>query len=219
MTWSKILLKPAVILTICLQSIAASAQTWDEWFEQKKTQIAYLEKQIAELQIYIVDLEKGYQVVQKGMQVIHDIKQGDFNMHSSYFASLSSVNPVIGNSSTVAGCQSLIAQINAQIQQVTSAVAPSSVYTAADKTYIAQVLQTLQTNVGANLSNLSALASGSGFSLQDQQRQTRIDAIHADLESQYRFIQHFSAQVNLMGAQREQAILDAKSIQQIYSLP
>jgi hypothetical protein len=220
MILSKVLMKATVLSVICLLSVAAvSAQTWDEWFEQKKTQIVYLEKQIAELQLYIVDLEKGYQVVQKGMQVIHDIKQGDFSLHSAYFASLGSVNPAIGHCSTVAGCQSLAARINMQIRQVSTAVALSPVYTAPDKAYVTQVLQSLETKVTANASNLSALTTGSGFSLQDQQRQARIDAIHSDLESQYGFVQHFSAQVNLMGAQRQQAILDAESIQQIYSLP
>lgn len=213
-------MKPLVLMTICLLRVAAvSAQTWDEWFEQKKTQIAYLEKQVAELQIYIVDLEKGYQVVQKGLQVIHDIKQGDFNIHSAYFTSLSGVNPAIGNSSTAAGCQSLLGQINSQIQQVSSAVGPSLVFTAADKAYVMQVLQALETKVNANSSSLSLLTSTNGYSLQDQQRQVRIDAIHSDLESQYGFIQHFSAQVSLMGAQRQQAILDAESSQQIYSMP
>jgi outer membrane murein-binding lipoprotein Lpp len=220
MTWSKKKFKLAAMATMCLLlAEAASAQTWDEWFEQKKTQIAYLEKQIAELQIYIVDLEKGYQVVQKGLQVIHDIKQGDFNLHSAYFASLSSVNPAVGNSSTVTGCQSLISQISTQVQQLSAKVNSSPVFTAADKGYVAQVLQSLQTKAQANAGSLTKLASGTGFSLQDQQRQARIDAIHTDLQSQYSFVQHFSAEVSLMGAQRQQISVDAQSIQQIYSLP
>ena len=53
----------------------------------------------------------------------------------------------------------------------------SSVFTAADKAYIANVMQALQVRTASDGADLSALTSNGNYSLQDQQRQTRINAI------------------------------------------
>ena len=68
MPYRKTILTTVLLTGCCLLLVVPSfAQTWDEWFEQKKTQIQYLEKQIVELGIFIGDLQKGYQIVQKGL--------------------------------------------------------------------------------------------------------------------------------------------------------
>lgn len=45
----------------------AEAQTFDEWFRQKKTQKKYLVQQIAALKVYLGYLKEGYEIAQKGM--------------------------------------------------------------------------------------------------------------------------------------------------------
>jgi hypothetical protein len=216
----KIFVSKIVLLVICLLTGATGfGQTWAEWFEQKKTQIQYLEKQIAELQILITEVEKGYQVVQKGLQVISDIKHGDFKLHSGYFTSLMNANPAIGQSSTVKDCYALQTQIVSACQTLGLQVTGSALFASSEKGYLQSVIQSLQARTTATMGDLSSLTSDGNFGLKDEQRQQRITAIHATILTQYQFIQHFSAQVRLFGAQRSQDNIDAQSIQQMYSLP
>src|SRR5690606_37042983 len=85
-----------------LSASSAHAQTWDEWFQQKKTQKKYLIKQVAALQIYLGYVKKGYEIARQGLNLIGDIKDGDFSLHKDYFESLKAVNPAIRNSAKVA---------------------------------------------------------------------------------------------------------------------
>src|SRR3954471_3868317 len=92
-------MKLLLLLSLLVISAVCHAQTWDEWFKQKKTQIRYLEEQIIALQVYKNDVEKGYRIVQGGLSAIHEIKNGDFNLHKDYFSSLKSVSTAILNNS------------------------------------------------------------------------------------------------------------------------
>ena len=65
-----------------------SAQTVNEWVNQKSTQKKYLLQQIAALQVYINYAKKGYNIVSGGINTIRDIKKGDLNLHNTFFSSL-----------------------------------------------------------------------------------------------------------------------------------
>ena len=81
--------------------VAVRAQTFSEWFFQKKTQINYLKKQIAALMAYDDQLQQGYDIARDGTDAITTVKQADLDLHSGYFTSLKSVNPVIRGSPEV----------------------------------------------------------------------------------------------------------------------
>ena len=74
---------------------SSSAQTTDEWLNQKATQKKYLLQQIAALQVYIGYAKKGYNIVSGGVNTIRNIKNGDFNLHRDFFNRLKNVNPAI----------------------------------------------------------------------------------------------------------------------------
>ena len=78
-------MKNILIIIILLAGSFCHAQTYDEWFRQKKTAKKYLLDQIAALQTYIGYAEKGYSIVTGGLNTIKDIKHGDFNLHNNYF--------------------------------------------------------------------------------------------------------------------------------------
>src|ERR1019366_7395881 len=97
-------MKKLILLTaIGLLGISGlEAQTFAEWFRQKKTQIRYLEQQIAALKVYTGYLEKGYHIAQSGLTTIGEIKNGEFSLHQTFFSSLSQMNPAIGAGARVA---------------------------------------------------------------------------------------------------------------------
>ncbi|MBO9573555.1 MAG: hypothetical protein J7497_15310, partial [Chitinophagaceae bacterium] len=85
-------MKIIISIIFLFGSFSGSAQTWSEWFKQKKTQIKYLTQQIAALQIYIGYARKGYEIADKGLTAIGDIKNGEFNLYRDFFSSLREVN-------------------------------------------------------------------------------------------------------------------------------
>ena len=60
------------------------AQTFSEWFRQKKTQKKYLLQQIAALQVYIGYAQKGYRIAKEGLTTIGGFTKGEFDLHSDF---------------------------------------------------------------------------------------------------------------------------------------
>src|SRR5215470_7473984 len=83
---------PIILIVLTYQ---CQAQSFDVWFQQKKTQKKYLLQQIAALQVYLDYLEKGYSISKEGLGMIQDLKNGEFVLHDSFFNSLKIVNPVV----------------------------------------------------------------------------------------------------------------------------
>ena len=110
-------------MAILLGTAPVWAQTFAEWFQQKRTQIKYLEKQIAALEVYKGIVEKGYQLAKDGTNVIAVIKQGDYELHQQYFASLQNVNPTIlldPNVQSAFRMTSLIKELAEKIRDITA---------------------------------------------------------------------------------------------------
>src|SRR6266496_5059543 len=95
-------MKRLVIISVIFSVVSVcNAQTWGEWFQQKKTQQKYLIQQIAALQVYLSYVEKGYGIAKKGIDVIQEFKNGEFNLHEAFFNSLKTVNPTVKNAAEV----------------------------------------------------------------------------------------------------------------------
>jgi len=194
------------------------AQTFDEWFEQKKTQIKYLVRQIAELEIYTKDLEKGYQIVKDGLNVINDIRHDEFNLHNNYFTSLTLANPAVSKSSTVSECRTLIQYIRNQLTVTTSAAADQTQLSPPEQAYVAIVLNNLRTKTSEDEAQLGLLTSDGQYSLQDQQRQERITQVKSRLEDKYAFIKSFSAGLGRVSGSRTQEASEVQGISHMYQL-
>src|SRR5690242_14181300 len=90
------------------------AQTFEEWFKQKETQIKYLVEQIIALKAYGEVMVKGYDIANKGLTNISGIKAGDYQQHSNYFLSLWKVKSDIKNYAKVASVYKMVAAIEQQ---------------------------------------------------------------------------------------------------------
>jgi len=71
------------------------AQSFDEWFEQNKTELKYQRAQLLALEADDDVLEAGYAIDEKGLTRIGQDKQGDLDLHTLYFNALKNVNPAI----------------------------------------------------------------------------------------------------------------------------
>ena len=92
----------ALLILICVFPLYGSAQTFGEFFNQKKTQKRYLLEQIAALQVYLEYARKGYELVGSGLRTVRDITGGEFSLHNLFISSLKKVSPFVRNNAKVA---------------------------------------------------------------------------------------------------------------------
>jgi len=195
-------MKKLLLLLTLLSSQFCFSQTWEEWFEQKKTQKKYLLEQIAALQVYLGYVKKGYDIANKGLSTIRKIKKGDFDLHDDFFGSLKSVNPRIKNNTKVAGIIAYQLKIMKETRQTLLAVKELRQFTPAEIEHCSMVFNNLLADCLKNIGELILLITADQFEMKDDERIKRIDVLYADMQNKYAFTASFSEEMGLLSVQR-----------------
>lgn len=197
--------KVLILFALCcaMSCTDATAQTWDEWFRQKKTQRRYLAKQIALLKVYLGYLKKGYEIADKGLTTIHNIKNGDFNLHRDFFGSLKNVNPHIRNSAKVADIIAFQIYIIQSIRQVNNFCKNNEQFTPEEIRYVAAVYSNMLFLCDASISELLMIIGTNQTEMKDDERLMRIDRLYDDMLDKQAFVKAFDSDVRLIARERE----------------
>ena len=196
-------MKNIIVLALMLLLMSSlKAQTWDELFNQKKTQRKYLVKQIAALEIYLGYLSKGYSIAKEGLGVIRDIKNGDFDLHKNYFNSLVSVNPSIKRYKKIAGIILLQINITKQAGKTIRECKKNNLLTANEIDYLHKVFNKLLDDCSTCLDELKNFVTSGQFSMKDDERIKAIDKIFIDMQDKQQFARAFSNNAAGLSVQR-----------------
>lgn len=190
------------LLFIALLSVSVKAQTFAEWFQQKKTQKKYLLQQIAGLQLYIGYAQKGYSIAQDGLNVIGDIKHGELNLHNDYFNSLKTVNPTISKYSKVGDIVAVQLKIIKVYKNAYSLVKQSKGFNTGEIQYIYEVFKRLTHDCAGTIEQLTMVIITDQLEMKDDERLKRIDALYNDMQDKYTFAQSFAGEAKFLAASR-----------------
>jgi hypothetical protein len=192
----------AITFGLCLWMSCVQAQTWNEWFRQKKTQKKYLIQQIAALKVYLKYLKEGYDVAKKGLGMIGDIKDGNFNDHSTYFASLSLVNPSIKQFEKIALIVHMQQQIMSEFNKLDKECRENEYLTDDELEYVRDVYSNILVKCEESISELNTIITDHSSQLKDDERIERIDLIYEDMSDKRDFARSFSNSTRIIMAQR-----------------
>lgn len=194
-------------IVVCVQH--THAQTFNEWFRQKKTQKKYLLQQIAALKVYLDYLKKGYKIVDKGLTIVGDIKQGKFDMDIEYLESLKNVNSAVSGSAKVAAIIAYQRKIMVGFRRLKASANESDFLSDDEKHYVQDVYANMLRESEFSLDELDRVLSGSEFEMKDDERVKRIDGIYVDMKDKFEFTKSFSNSTGILIAQRSK---DAQEI-------
>lgn len=190
----------AFVLLITATVPRCRAQTWNEFFKQKKTQIKYLGEQIAALQVYIGYAKKGYQIVDGGISAIRDITGGEFRLHELFISSLKQVSPAIRDDARIAE----IVLLQVAILKAFSQVKKSDLLSAENMAYITLVSEAVIRSCYADLEELLLVITSGRLEMSDDERLLRLERIYENMVDKSAFVQDFVGNANLLVRQRQQ---------------
>lgn len=202
-----------IMLTVCVK--VCKAQTFAEWFQQKKTQKKYLIEQIAAFKIYIGYVQKGYSIAQKGLSTISNIKKGDFNLHKDFFSSLKIINPAIRNYAKVTDIIALQIKTVKVYKDTYRQVQSSNLFNSAEVEYVFKVFASLLSDCTDVIDALITVTAKGELEMKDDGRLKRIDALYSSMQDNYTFAQSFSAETKLLTVQRMKEKNDVQTIRLI----
>lgn len=212
-------MKKAILISICVaSSVFCKAQTFQEWFYQKKTQVKYLVEQIAAFQVYTGYVEKGYSIASNGLGTIRSLKKGDFNLHSDYFNSLKQVSPAVKRYGRVADIMAMQASILKLSRSALQAARKSDMLTGEDVAYLNKVHEHLLGESATNIDLLLQLITGGKLEMKGDERIVRIDKLYEEVKDQYAFLQSFSDESAVLVTQRIKEQQEVNASRKIYGI-
>jgi len=194
-----------IFLMIAFSANQLHAQTWSEWFSQKKTQKKYLIEQLAALKIYAGYLKKGYEIGSSGLNFIKDASKGEFDLHDAFFSSLKRVSPVIRKNVRIAE----ILEMQLEISKACAGFRKVQNLSSANHLYIDLVCSNLLDECLKDLEELLQVVTSGRLELSDDERIGRIDGLYLRMQQKKVFVAGFSGAVRSLDRDRA---LEIKSI-------
>lgn len=211
-------MKKLIVLYAVFFAASAKSQTWDEWFQQKKTKLKYIAQQIAAFQVYAGYLQQGYKIVDEGWSMVNDIKHGDFDLHNNYFNSLKQVNPSVSNYGKVDDITTLQTEILQVKDAIKKLVTDNANIQPEEKDYINKVMSNLLDKCADDLEELKMLTTNGAAEMKDDERLKRIDDLYTDMQDKYSFATHFENLIQLLALLRAKNSNDINTSRLLYEI-
>ncbi len=213
-------MKKMLLLLLLFVSAAGSlqAQTFSEWFRQKKTQKKYLLQQVAALQVYIEYAEKGYNIAREGLTTIGGFTRGEFDLHNVFFTSLKTVNPEIRHYAKVADMISMQVRIVQDYNRTYRQLSAGDAFNDEELAYIRRVFGRLLNDCEKTLDELITVTTDGKLEMKDNERMARIDKLYLYMQDQYTFSRSFGNEAKIMAAVRLQEKTEVQTGQALYGI-
>jgi len=195
--------KILILIVLVLGIQTAHAQTWSEWTKQKKTQRKYLIQQIAALKVYASYVREGYKIAKNGLNTIGSFKRGEFTLHTDFFNSLKAVNPKVKGSVKVGQIVELQLRIVGDYNRSYRQLRDGGMLAPDELEYIAKVFGRLMEDCSQTIDALITVTTSGTLEMTDDQRLSRIDALHRDMQQQYTFLQGFANDAKILALSRK----------------
>lgn len=207
--------RTALCILLCVLTLqVAQAQTFAEWFSQKKTQIKYLTQQIAALEQYGSYVKQGYQIAQSGWGGIGNWVKGEFNLHSAYYGSLKTVNPEISSNPKADSIVSYARLIPQQFDHLDGLSSLDN----DTRSYISKVQTAVLNETNKGLAELQMVMTDGKAQLTDDERIKRLDAINERVKDKLVFSGSFCNTVRMLIVQRNNSLNDINTLKSIYGI-
>ncbi|MCF2496772.1 hypothetical protein [Dyadobacter chenhuakuii] len=190
------------ILTMVFINTTCQAQTFKEWFRQKKTQKKYLIEQIAQLKIYLELTEKGYKIAKEGLTAIGDLKRGEFKLHKNYFDSLKVVNPKIASLPKIKWTVTYNGEVKNVCSTCLSKNGLSEYLNGDELAYLRAVFDRLDADCDKIVGMLKEVTSDGNLAMTDDERIKRIEALYQQTLFNLTFSKAFCNESTVLAAAR-----------------
>jgi hypothetical protein len=195
-------------------AVTAQAQTFAEWFAQKKTQQKYLLQQIAALQVFSNYLKQGYQIANNGLASISGTLKTENGLHSTYYNRMKTASPLVKNNAMVQEIMAWQQDILTRLKDISQI----SGMTAEEKSYLEDVRAAVLKDCDQQLHTLQAVIGDGKIEMSDAERIALVTKIHTAMMENYHFTSGFTTHAKLYAARRQQEQNQVNVTKQVYGI-
>ncbi|MFT3701353.1 MAG: hypothetical protein QM802_03245 [Agriterribacter sp.] len=181
----------------------------------QNNQIKLYIQQIAANKVYLEYLQKGYALVRSGLTTIGRIKDNHFKLDKAFFDHLDNINPFIELYVTQFNVSAAEEEMEKRITQTLKTVKKEYAFTGAEVNYFRRVFESVQTDRHQLLDEYALLLTSGSYTMGDDERLTRLQAVLKELSNSYVFFESFSREIMKTILQRRKEKNDAHILNQI----
>ena len=216
MVFSKVLIRLSVFLFVVLPG-SAVAQAFDEWFQQDKTQIRYLEEQVMALKEFGHLLDKGYGIATRGLWEIDDTKRADFRQHEAFIRSLWAVSHHLKGYARIAAIRQGGEAIEKTHQNFWRQVR-SGELDQNEILFCSGVFARIRERAAGLVRQLNGVLTDGYYRLTDNERLTIINSLYADMKELRYVARRLATGLGSLVANRYRELMNAKHLWKLHGL-
>ncbi|UEG54892.1 hypothetical protein LLH06_07930 [Mucilaginibacter daejeonensis] len=199
-------------MTLVIGKQHVQAQTFAEWFDQKKTQRKYLLQQISALWMYKQYAMKGYNIAKGGLGSIGSYVGKEYGLHESYYTNLKTVNTVVSNDPQVKA----ILRWQREILEQTAKAKATRGLNQTEKQHVKDACTALLKDCDGQLHDLQIILENDRTEMSDEQRLRQIGRLYDNMQDNYRFAAAMTEEVRLYALQKDKELKDVNTIKKLY---
>lgn len=173
-------------------------------------------EKLSQLKNILSDMKRGYTILSGGYNTVKNIAQGNFSLHEVFLDGLLLVSPEVRKYHKVAEIIRFQGDILSSYKSALKRFSVAEVFSDSDRDYLQRVYGRLNRESLQNLDRLLMVITSSKLRMDDSERLSSIDRIHADMERKLVFLRAFNRDVGLLELQRSKAGAEVKSAREMF---
>lgn len=179
--------------------VVGGARAQKEEAQQLMMNLTKLEQFRAILQ----QLYEGYEILAKGYGMVKDVAQGNFSLHEVFLDALFEVSPAVRKYHKIADIVEMQVKVVQRYKKAYERFKQSGQFSPEELLYLGRVYGRLTDQSLKNVEDLLSVVTAGKLRMSDEERLAAIDAIHAEVLDQLRFLGDFTSRTTLLAAQRQ----------------
>lgn len=204
------------VVMVLLSFGRCRAQSFSEWFKQKKTQKKYLLAQIAGLQAYSEAVEKGYAIASEGLSAITALKEGDFLQHAVYFSNQGLVSSRLKNYAKVTAMADLEDRAAQLRRFMMEAKGLDTLLNSQELTGLRQINKAASAEAGKDLEELALLVTDGKLKMSTGERISHIDALYVEVKKKCSDTLILARNLQLLISSRKKQLKYTQALKALY---
>jgi hypothetical protein len=173
-------------------------------------------EKLSQLKQLLADMKKGYDVVMKGYTTVRDISNGNFKIHQFFLDNLMAASPTVRRYKRIGDIISIQLALVKEYKVAFRQFKNTNVFNAGEIGYLDNVYDNLIKKSLKNLEDLTLVITANQLRMNDNERITEIDRIHADMSDKLTFLRSFNDDNIVLAVQRMQEQVDIDVLRKMY---
>lgn len=191
----------------------ASAQTFSEWFRQKRMQQKYLLEQVAALRMYGQALKNGYELVGSGLRVVRELSDGEFSLHRAFISGLKRIGPLVSENPKIGELMAMqleLLRLFAAMERLEDL--------GSGRQLLASVRSGMFADCLSDLEALLELVSAGRLGMEDAQRLERLDGLYLGMRERLSMARDLVSELQSVAKHSQNEKIELKRIGGWYGL-